>query len=199
MWSWTTIKSSQKHHIWNSQLNLTSYTINVIFRLSCLGQLNNCHLPSQLGTTPLGPHGLNLSSARKYLVTKFKFMDSIVLTDSNPQSLVVLLCVYKEWHHLQTWIKVQLSQGTTYLYPSFPLIRPHKVVHTIIIYCYLSMACMLVTTTVNYYRYTWIFQQSTDCKLWKFNTAAIHRNQQLRYLQLNVVQHYHLQKSQLLT
>ena len=36
------IKSSQKHHIWNSQSNLSSYTINVIFRLGCLGQLNDC-------------------------------------------------------------------------------------------------------------------------------------------------------------
>ena len=44
IWLWVldvTIKSSQKHHIWNSQSNLTSYTINVIFRLSCLVQLNN--------------------------------------------------------------------------------------------------------------------------------------------------------------
>ena len=57
-----------------------------------------------------------------------------------------LLCLYKEWHHLQVWIKVLFSQGITYLYPGkiklssfqgyirfvsllFPLICPRKVVH----------------------------------------------------------------------
>ena len=43
----------------------------------------------------------------------------MLLTNSNPQSIVVLLCSYKEWHHLQIWIKLLLFQGTTYLYPSF--------------------------------------------------------------------------------
>ena len=67
----------------------------------------------------------------KHLITKFKYIDSISSTNSNPQSIVDLLCLYKEWHHFQ---------GTNYLYPSlqgyitfasllFPLIRPHKVVH----------------------------------------------------------------------
>ena len=45
---------------------------------------------------------------RKHLVTKFKVIDSI-LTNSNPQSIVDLLCLYKEWHHFQ---------GTNDLYPS---------------------------------------------------------------------------------
>ena len=31
---------------------------------------------------------------------------------------MVLLCLYKQWHHLQVWLKVLFSQGTTYLYPS---------------------------------------------------------------------------------
>ena len=66
------------------------------------------------------------SPVRKHLVTKFKFIDSI-LTNSNPQSIVVLLCLYSGI----------IFQGTNYLYPSlqgyitfvsllFPLIRPHK-------------------------------------------------------------------------
>ena len=161
VWLWVihvTIKSSQKHHIWSSQSNLTSCILNVIFRLRCLGQLNDFHFLSQLGTTPLDPMAQKPIPAKKHLitklkfrfniinklkptinsgsllskhlVTKFKFIDSM-LTNLNPQSIVVLLCLYKEWHHFR---------GTNYLYPSFqgyitfvsllfPLTRPHKVVH----------------------------------------------------------------------
>ena len=60
---------------------------------------------------------------------------------------MVLLCLYKQWHHLQVWIKVLFSQGTIYLYPSFagyirfvsllfPLICPHKVVHNTVVHCF---------------------------------------------------------------
>ena len=29
------------------------------------------------------------------------------------------MCLHKEWHHLQVWIKVLFSRGATYLYPLF--------------------------------------------------------------------------------
>ena len=28
-----------------------------------------------------------------------------ILTNLNPQSIVIMLCLYKEWHQLQVWIK----------------------------------------------------------------------------------------------
>ena len=73
-------------------------------------------------------HTTTIRVQGKHLVTKFKFIDSILLTNSNPQSIVVLLCLYKQWHHLHVWIKVLFSQGTTYLFsgihqiciPAFP-------------------------------------------------------------------------------
>ena len=55
-----------------------------------------------------------------------------------------MLCLYKQWYELLVCIKGLFSQGTTYLYPSFqgyirfvsllfPLIRPRKVVHMVVI------------------------------------------------------------------
>ena len=108
VWLWVldvTIKSSQKHHIWNSQSNLTSYTINVIFRLSCLGQFIGSFRNHASGP----PWPRNPTPTRKHPAMKFKFIDSILSTNSNPQSIVVLLCLYKEWHHFQ---------GTNNLYHS---------------------------------------------------------------------------------
>ena len=67
------------------------------------------------------------SPVRKHLVTKFKVIDSILLTNSNPQSIVVLLCLYKEWHHPQGSYKlfVSLPLGIHHIcIPAFPFDLP---------------------------------------------------------------------------
>ena len=67
----------------------------------------------------------------------------LILTNSNPQSIDVMLCLYKEWHKLQIQIKGIFFQDTTScipafrdtsdLYPCFfPLIRLRKVIHNTI-------------------------------------------------------------------
>ena len=32
-----------------------------------------------------------------------------ILTNLNPKSIVIMLCLYKEWHQLQVWIKSLFS------------------------------------------------------------------------------------------
>ena len=39
------------------------------------------------------------SPVRKHFSSQIQFIDSILLTSSNPLSIVVLLCLYKEWQH----------------------------------------------------------------------------------------------------
>ena len=65
------------------------------------------------------------SPVRKRLVSKFKFIDSI-LTNSNPQSIVVLLCLYKEWHHFPGYkLFVSLFSGIHQIcIPPFPFDPP---------------------------------------------------------------------------
>ena len=151
IWLWVldmTIKSSQKNHIWNSQSNLTSYTINVIFRLSCLGQLSKSfrnytpgpmpqksHPHKEAPSNQTQIHWLNINKfkptinsgflVRKHLVTKFKFIDS-TLTNLSPQSIVVLLCLYKEWHHFPGYklFVSLLSEIHHICIPAFPFDPP---------------------------------------------------------------------------
>ena len=63
---------------------------------------------------------------RIHLVTKFKFIDSILLTNSNPQSTVVLLCLYTEWHHFPGYkLFVSLFSGIHHIcIPAFPFDPP---------------------------------------------------------------------------
>ena len=96
----------------NSQSNLTSYNINVMFRLSCLGQLNDCHFPSQLGTMPQAPMAWKPQETFSIQIYIYKS----ILTNSNPQSILVC-CV-----HIKSGITCRLgsalfSQGTTCLHP----------------------------------------------------------------------------------
>ena len=66
------------------------------------------------------------SPVRKHLVTKFKFIDSILLTNSNPQSIMVVLCLYKEWHHFPGYkLFVSLLSGIHHIcIPAFPFDPP---------------------------------------------------------------------------
>ena len=48
----------------------------------------------------------------------------LILTNSNPQSIDVMLCLYKEWHKLQIQIKGIFSQDTTSCIPAFPFDPP---------------------------------------------------------------------------
>ena len=66
------------------------------------------------------------SLVRKHLVTKFKVIDSILLTNSNPQSIVVLLCLYKEWHYFPGYkLFVSLLSGIHQIcIPAFPFDPP---------------------------------------------------------------------------
>ena len=65
------------------------------------------------------------SLVRKHLVAKFKVTDSI-LTNSNPQSIAILLCLYKEWHHLPGYkLFVSLPPGIHQIcIPAFPFDPP---------------------------------------------------------------------------
>ena len=81
---------------------------------------------SHLGTMPAGPQGTETPPpTRKHPAMKFKFKHSI-LTNSNPQSIVVLLCLYKEWHHsLGYKLFVSLPSGIRQIcVPAFPLDPP---------------------------------------------------------------------------
>ena len=66
------------------------------------------------------------SPVRKHLITKFKFIDSLLLTNSNPQSIVVLLCLYKQWHHFPGYkLFVSLPLGIHHIcIPTFPFDLP---------------------------------------------------------------------------
>ena len=48
----------------------------------------------------------------------------LILTNSNPQSVDIMLCLYKEWHKLQIQIKGIFSQDTTTCIPAFPFDLP---------------------------------------------------------------------------
>ena len=85
-----------------------------------------------------------------YIVTKFKCIDSILSTNSNPQSIGIC-CAY-----IKSGI---IFQGTNYLYPSpqgyitfvsllFSLIRPHKVVHIAIVVAFTPVEiCLFVASS----------------------------------------------------
>ena len=69
------------------------------------------------------------SPVRKHLATKFKVTESILLTNSNPQLIVILLCLYKEWHHPPGYkLFVSLPSGIHQIYiPAFPFDPPTQI------------------------------------------------------------------------
>ena len=96
------------------------------------------------------------SPVRKHLVTKFKFIDSmyLILTNSNPQSIVVLLCLYKKWHHppgYKLFVSL-LSRIHHICIPSFPFDPPTQ--SGTFSYCNLLYIAILFSHIIGYYQST---------------------------------------------
>ena len=90
---------------------------------------------------------------RKHLVTKFKVID-LILTNSNPQSIVVLLCLYKKWHHppgYKSFVSL-LSRIHHICIPSFPFDPPTQ--SGTFSYCNLLYIAILFSHIIGYYQST---------------------------------------------
>ena len=71
--------------------------------------------------------------------TEFKCVDSILSTNSNPQSIVDPLCLYKEWHHFPGYkLFASLFSGIHHIcIPAFPFDPPTQSGTYIYIYIYI--------------------------------------------------------------
>ena len=104
---------------------------------------------------------------RKHLITNFKFIDSTLLTNSNPQPIVALLCLYKGWHHPPGYeLFVSLLSGIHQIcIPAFPFNLPTQSGTDIITYTHTYTHAHTFHTYIITYMLTYTHAHTFICHI----------------------------------